>query len=404
MIYPPNNKMLYALLSGVIGISSMQFSHAQSVEQSNVQTNDQVYHLWESFYKAEKNDPVQAEKLLEQISLQTPNDLRVWKSLSYLRINQKKPEGALDSLAKARALAPEDEQLALQQAYVLNGLGRNNEALKIFKSLQDSKDAATKATADQAVKNLQGSNGSRNFADIYFSPSYEGRFDLGLFPLKVRAGRYFGEGQQGQVYGFASVNKDTRSKGNTNPEVLGSNALIYDDNAAILGLGVSYQPWLSVPVRAYAEVGGSYDLLDRGRDRFRESIVAGLTGYDEWKQPAFCEKAACPNWYADAYGNIASYSREDYAVLADLRLRGGLAFANNRVQLYGKVHSVNDTVHQYYNNLAEAGPGVAWKPFAKLPLTLRVEQLYGKYDASVPAGAKDTYSNTRVELTFYQGF
>ena len=32
----------------------------------------------------------------------------------------------------------------------------------------------------------------------------------------------------------------------------------------------------------YLEVGGSYDLIDRNRDKFRESVVGGVTGYQEW--------------------------------------------------------------------------------------------------------------------------
>lgn len=408
MTYPKHNLIRSVLIAGLISTAGLQLLHAESLEPSAGQPGDPVYDLWNTFYKIEKTDPQQAEQLLEQLSQKTPNDLRVWKSLTYLRINQKKPEEALSSLVKARALAPQDEQLALQQAYVLNGLSRNDEALVIFKSLQHSSHAETKATAEQAVKNLQGSQSSsessRYFADIYFSPSYEGRFDLGLFPLKIRAGRYFGEGQQGQAYAFTSINRDTRSSGNTNPEILGSNAVIFDDNAAIAGLGVSYQPWLHMPVRAYAEVGGSYDLIDRDRDKFRESIVAGLAGYQEWTGSSVCDQRHCPNGYVDAYGNIASYSRENYAVLADFRLRSGLAFANNRVQLYGKLHTINDTAHQYYNNLAEAGPGIAWKPFAHLPIALRVEKLYGKYVSSTPSDVKDTYNNTRVELTIYQGF
>lgn len=407
MIDPQMHKMMKLLFCSLMSLSAVQFVNANPVEQSQVPMDTAVYPLWENYYKIEKSDPQQAEQMLLQISQITPNDVRVWKSLTYLRINQKNNQGALDSIVKARALAPQDESLTLQQAYLLNGLERNAEALELFKSVRDSTNPDTKATAEQAVKNLQGSNdqsGSRVFADVYFSPSYEGRFDLGLFPLKARAGRYFGEGQQGQLYGFASINRDTRSSGNTNPEVLGSNAVIYDDNAAIVGVGVSYQPWLQLPVRAYAEVGGSYDLIDRDRSKFRESINAGLTGYQEWNSDQWCEQAACPNWHTDAYGNIATYSREDYSVLADMRVRTGLGFANNSVQLYGKFHSINDTAHRYYNNFAEAGPGVSWKPFAQFPMTLRVEQLYGKYVTSTPTDVKDTFNNTRVELTIYQGF
>ena len=401
----PLIQMLWAL--SVLGLPlTVSMAHADTDAQSELKPGNPVYDLWDQFYKAEKNDPTQAEQILVQLSQKTPQDVRVWKSLTYLQISQKRPEDALKSIAKARELTPQDEELALQQAYLLNGLGRNAEAVKVFKTLQNSSNPQTKATADQAILNLQGDSASSHpyFADIYFSPSYEDRFSMGVAPLKVRAGRYFGEGQQGQIYGFASLNKDTKSKGNSNPATLHSNALIYDDNAVIAGVGVNYQPWLNLPIRAYAEVGVSYDLIDRDRSKTRESITAGITGYDEWQFSKLGESANAPNWYADAYGNIATYSREDYSVLSDLRGRSGLNFADHGVKLYGKVHAINDTAQRYYNNLIEAGPGISWKPFQQFPATLSVEQLYGKYVSGTPADTKDSYNNTRVELTIYHGF
>lgn len=396
------------LAFGLVGLPvTAQKLWANTDVQVALQPGDPIYDLWDQFYKLEKTQSTQAEQVLLQLSQKTPQDIRVWKSLTYLQINLKKPEAALVSLEKARALAPNDEELTLQHAYLLNSLGRNDQALVIFKQLQNSKDAKTREIASQAVQNLQGStagDADLYFADIYFSPSYEDRFGMGLFPLKIRAGRYFGEGQQGQAYGFASINRDTQSEGNTNPEILGSNALIYDENAAVLGLGVSYQPWLNLPIRAYAEVGGSYDLIDRNRSKFRESIVAGATGYQEWYMKDICADQKCPNWYSDLYGNIASYSREDYAILSDLRLRSGVNFDKVGIKLYGKFHAINDTAHEYYNNLVEAGPGISWQPTKSFPMTLSVEKLYGKYVTGTPTSVKDTYDNTRIELTIYYGF
>lgn len=402
----PFVKMLWVLsLSGLALTAPLVY--ADSEDRTELRPGHPVYDLWDQFYKTEKNNPAQAEQILIQLTEKTPQDVRVWKSLTYLQINQKRPEDALKSITQARELSPQDEELTLQQAYLLNGLGRNAEAVSVFKTLQNSQNPQTKATADQAVLNLQGdqsSTGGAYFADIYFSPSYEDRFSMGVSPLKARSGRYFGESQQGQIYGFASLNRDTKSKGNTNPATLHSNALIFDDNAAIAGVGVSYQPWLNVPVRTYAEVGVSYDLIDRDRSRTRESVVAGVTGYEEWQHQKLTENASSPNWYTDAYGNIATYSREDYSVLSDLRVRSGLNFADQGLKFYGKAHAINDTAQRYYNNLIEVGPGISWKPFKQFPATLSVEKMYGKYISGTPSEIKNTYDNTRVELTFYHGF
>lgn len=397
--------LIYSLV--VLG-GTFQITHADPVQNIDSNISNAVYSLWDEFYKIEKSNPQHALQLLENIAQQTPNDLRVWKSLSYLYLDQKKTELALNSLNNALALSL-DDQLRLQKAYVLNSLGRNTESLEVFHQLTTVNDVEIRTTAENAVKNLQsGGNTFKTtpyFADIYFSPSYEGRFDIGIFPLKMRAGHYFGDESQGELYGFVSFNRDTGSKTNTNPEILGNNAVIYDENAVITGVGINYQPWRNIPMRTYLEVGGSYDLIDRDRNKFRENIVGGLSMYQEWQEDnQLCNTLKYSNLYTDFYANIASYSREKYAVLADLRLRSGFIFADKTVQVYGKLHTINDSAHAYYNNLVEVGPGVSWKPFSNLPVTLRLEQLYGKYVASTPSDVKGTYSNTRIELTIYKGF
>jgi hypothetical protein len=73
-------------------------------------------------------------------------------------------------------LNPEDEELLLQKAYLLNAAQRNPEALEIFKRLQYSSNPETAEKARQSVKNLTGTESSSSkisFLDIYFSPSFE---------------------------------------------------------------------------------------------------------------------------------------------------------------------------------------------------------------------------------------
>lgn len=410
MGYAEKNSIHLNLMCGLCLFGgAFQSIYADSAPENAINTTNLTYSLWNEFYKVEKSNPQRAVKLLEELGSKTPNDQRVWKSLTFVYLDQKKPELALSSLNNALLLAPTDEQLLLQKAYILNSLERNQESLLVFKQLENTNNAEIKLTAETAIKNLQGSGEASKqspfFADIYFSPSYEGRFDIGIFPLKIRAGRYFGDTAQGQLYGFTSFNRDTGSKGNSNPEILGNNAIIYDENSVIAGAGVSYQPWNSLPMRTYIEVGGSYDLIDRNRKKFRESIVGGVASYQEWQQEhKLCNTLKCSNLYTDAYANIASYSRENYSVLADLRLRSGFMFVNKTVQVYGKLHTINDSAHTYYNNLVEVGPGISWKPFINIPMTLRVEQVYGKYVTSTPVDIKNTYANTRIELTIYKGF
>ncbi len=149
-------------------------------------------------------------------------------------------------------------------------------------------------------------------------------------------------------------------------------------------------------------------MIDRNRKRFRESVVGGVTGYQEWYSQSNCDHSLClDNYFTDLYGNVATYSREDYNVIGDLRLRTGLNLykgESGSVQAYVKLHGLADSEDEYYNNLFEYGPGISWQPFNYQPIKLRVERLYGNYFKDVPVNTKDHYNNTRVELVFYKDF
>ncbi len=359
-----------------------------------------IYDRWDKFYKLEQSQPEEAEKILLELGQLTPQDLKVWKSLTYLQIRLNKQNEAIQSVRKAEQLAPQDEQLKLQEAYLLNQQKRNKEALVIFKDLSASSDPEMASKAQQAVQNLSASAVPSTFKDVYFAPSYESRYDDFIFPLKMRYGKNLDNGRA-QVYGFVNLNRDTKSKGGVRPEII-------DENAVTVGVGANYQPWQSIPVRAYLEVGGSYDLIDRNRDKFRESVVGGVTGYQEWyANPAVDQRTLWNDYFTDLYGNVASYSREDYNVIADLRLRSGFNLYRGEagtVQAYGKLHTLADSEGENYNNLFEYGAGVAWQPFNYVPVKLRGERLYGHYFKDALADGTDRYNNTRTELVFYKSF
>ncbi|MEQ1160019.1 hypothetical protein ABLT50_02445 [Acinetobacter calcoaceticus] len=387
-------------LCPTLGFLTIETTFAQEIVNQEYKPGNPIYDKWDQFYKIEKTQPENAEKLLLELGEMTPQDIKVWKSLTYLQIRLGKQEAALQSLRKAEALDPADDTLKLQEAYLLNSQKNNKEALVVFKELTQSKDADIANKATQAVKNLSGGEVKTYFRDVYFAPSYESRYDDVIFPLKARYGKNFDNGRA-QVYGFLNLNRDTQSQGGVRPEII-------DENAVTLGIGANYQPWTSIPVRVYLEVGGSYDLIDRNRDKFRESVVGGVTGYQEWNSQNNCNNSLCFNdYFTDLYGNAATYSREDYNVIGDLRLRTGLNVykgENGTVQAYVKLHGLADSKDEYYNNLFEYGPGISWQPFNYQPIKLRIERLYGNYFKDVPIDTKDHYNNTRVELVFYKDF
>ncbi|EPR88309.1 hypothetical protein L313_2500 [Acinetobacter haemolyticus CIP 64.3 = MTCC 9819] len=389
-------------LSLLFPLQAVMSAEADFVKEGDAayKPGNPIYDRWDQFYKLEQQQPEQAEKILLELAALTPQDIKVWKSLTYLQIRLNKQDQALHSVRKASQLAPQDDQLKLQEAYLLNQLKRDREALPIFKMLAQSNDVEIATKAQQAVQNLSGGTVKPVFKDIYFAPSYESRYDDFIFPLKMRYGRNLDNGRA-QVYGFMNLNRDTKSRGGVRPEII-------DENAVTVGVGANYQPWLSIPVRAYLELGGSYDLIDRNRDKFRESVVGGVTGYQEWyANPSVENRTVWNDYFTDLYGNVASYSREDYNVIADLRLRSGFNVYRGEtgtVQAYAKLHALADSEGENYNNLFEYGAGVAWQPFNYVPVKVRVERLYGHYFKDALANGQDRYNNTRTELVFYKSF
>lgn len=389
-------------LSLLFPLQAVMSAEADFVKEGDAayKPGNPIYDRWDQFYKLEQQQPEQAEKILLELAALTPQDIKVWKSLTYLQIRLNKQDQALLSVRKASQLAPQDDQLKLQEAYLLNQLKRDRDALPIFKMLAQSNDVGIATKAQQAVQNLSGGTVKPVFKDIYFAPSYESRYDDFIFPLKMRYGRNLDNGRA-QVYGFMNLNRDTKSRGGVRPEII-------DENAVTVGVGANYQPWLSIPIRAYLELGGSYDLIDRNRDKFRESVVGGVTGYQEWyANPSVENRTVWNDYFTDLYGNVASYSREDYNVIADLRLRSGFNVYRGEtgtVQAYAKLHALADSEGENYNNLFEYGAGVAWQPFNYLPVKVRVERLYGHYFKDALANGQERYNNTRTELVFYKSF
>lgn len=383
-------------------------------EQADYKPGNPIYDRWEKYYNLVSMQPAKAEKVLLELTELSPNDPNVWKSLAYLQINLNKPDDALVSIRRAEQLLPQDEQLKLQQAYLLAQQKKTAEAIEVFQGLATSSNQEVADKAQQAVQNLEGAVNKPTFRDIYIAPSYESRFNAFILPVKVRMGKNFNGGRV-QLYGFANLNRDSKSKSgiNISPNLIN----IIDDNVFILGVGANYQPWLKLPIRLYAEVGGRYDLIDRleenqyppkVRSKFRESVVLGAAGYQAWEaNPSAETRTLFNDYFTDLYGNIGTYSREDYNVIADFTLRSGVyAYRGDtgKVQIYGKLRGLADSKAFFYNNLIEGGAGLSWQPFNYQPLKLQVERLWGHYYRSVPASTSKNYNNTHIQLVYFNEF
>ncbi len=369
-------------------------------------TSDEIYMLWDEFSVNENLDDEAAFGALKQILNKEPDNLRALKSAIYLKLRQDKTEEALFYTDKLLLVSPDDEGFRLQKAYLLHQLGRNDEALVIFDSLKDAQDHVIAESACAASKNLSTGGASRLkrpfFADMYTSPSYESRSGAAIVPLKVRAGRYYND-DKGQIYGFTTFNRDTKSSGGERPEII-------DENALIVGVGINHRFGSKLPVTTYAEVGGSYDLIDRGRTKLRQFVVVGAATYKEWGDNRAVCKAGCVypmSFHADFYGNVAAYSRNDYNIVADLRYRPGFNIAKSPLGItkaYWKFKSVHDTDGQFYNNVFETGPGISFTFHKHVPIAIRFESVKAYYLGDKAPNGDSGFKNNRIEITYYKSF
>lgn len=157
------------LIGSVLPIQHIFAATTQYVQEGDAdyKPGNPIYDRWDRFYQLDQSQPEQAEKILIELTELTPNDAKVWKSLTYLQIRLNKQNEALLSVRKASQLLPQEDQLKLQEAYLLNQLKRDNDALPIFKSLTQSSDIEIATKAQEAVKNLSGPQVKPIFKDKY---------------------------------------------------------------------------------------------------------------------------------------------------------------------------------------------------------------------------------------------
>lgn len=368
---------------------------------------EDIDQLWDKYAVNEVVNDEEALHVLEQIIQKEPDNIRALKSAVYLKLRQSKPLEAESFIGKVLAITPNDEALKLQKAYLLNQRGANAEALIIFDSLKNSHDKRIADAACQASFNLTPSSNFPKikkpyFSDLYASPSYESRNAVAIIPMKLRAGRYYNS-EKGQLYGFTTFNRDTKSAGGVRPEII-------DENSLILGLGINHSFGSSLPITAYTEIGGSYDLIDRGRKKLQEYAVVGAATYKEWGDTRPACRLGCSfpmTFHADFYGNVAAYSRNDYNVIADLRYRPGINIMKDDLgvtKLYFKLKSVHDTEREFFNNVLDLGLGVSYKLTKSVPLSVRFELMKAYYLGEDAPNGDSGFSNNRVEITYYKGF
>jgi hypothetical protein len=327
------------------------------------------------YHERKKDQPDAALLYLSENAAAHGTDVRVWRELVYGLLAQRRHAEALAAAEQAHRLDPSDQQMALQRAYLLDMTGRTRLAAGSFRVLSRSADPTVAHAACQAWQTLHGQPDKVLprpwFAEVYAAPEQVSRYGMGILPLAVRVGKRLDEATQVEAYGSVRVTTDTRS-GET---VLGPK--IYNDNAAIVALGLRARPVAQWPMQLFAELGVAHDLIDRQRDRTRADLRAGLLYFHAWDSAPRCagqERAL--RAVGDVYADAVYHSRYNDAVLFNVRVRPGLRLAESdgaALDAYALLAGGTDTRRSAQNRYGELGTGLAVTVFEPWRLTVRAE-------------------------------
>lgn len=399
--------VVVALPGGVSSAQSVDRS-AQSVVQAQ-RNRERDALLNRGFDLLKQGDQAGALNQFKAARDLDPAHLLTLKQIGFLELAQGNLKEAVASFEAAHAVAPGDSYLALQLGYLYQRLGDDSKAKRAFREAAASSDQKIRTDARNALRNTMEDSRSWYF-DLFASPMYTSRFDNGIAIFQSRLGWKPSSELPISFYLGGQVTRDTLSQGGTLP-------IIFSDNVGLVGLGIQLQPHHShFSVRAEENLavplisGGTYNYDARGDFRAMGSYYnlfqgklrgpLGLITFDRLKAERL---------FSDIDGSLGYYSRYNHNGILYLQNREGLRLwrmGPSQVSGYLKYFVVKDTHRDFYNNLAEGGGGVEFRPTTKANLGFRVEFLRGAYFgiARDPNPYRPNYNDVRAILVFGRRF
>lgn len=361
--------------------------------------------LMNQFYQLKKMNQRLAWRLILKIIAQYPTNTEALKEAGFLALDlhYRKPAILFFSRAYHLTRAPE---LAMQLGFLHDIEGDKPRAYQYFELATKSLDQALALQAENALVNLRGLQTKAlpdpYFGEVFFTPFSQSRFGLTVRPLIARLGLELDDRLRTKTYlAFRQTDDNKSSNAGELPQ-------IFEDNVRIIGTGIQISPFKTFPLVGWVEAGNAYDLVFRNRNRWRGDLRGGLMYYDEFgKKTAYYDHLRIkPDYYGMFYGDITYFSRYDNNVIGTFDTRQGfhvLQYHNTLVNLYLYGRVIQDSRREFFNNIAEAGPGLGIIPYNRFNLELRMEWIRGVY---LPAGGSVNpygkyYNNGLIQLLYY---
>jgi tetratricopeptide (TPR) repeat protein len=338
-----------------------------------------------------------------------PANLLTLKQIGFLELENGNLKKAVASFEAAHAIAPHDYYLALQLGYLYQRLDDYAKVEKAFREAAASPDEKIRTDAGNALQNILHERKTW-FFDLYGSPMYTSRFHNGIAIVQSRLGWKPSPETPLSLYLGGQVTRDTDSKGGTLP-------IIFSDDVGLLGLGILLQPKQShFALRAEENLavpligGGTYNYGARGDFRVIGSYYNFFPGALRGPLDLITlDRLRSERLFSDLDASAGYYSRYHHNGILYLQNREGLrlvSMGSSQLSGYLKYFVVKDTHRDFYNNLAEGGGGIEFRPVKKVNLGLRAEFLRGSYFgiARQPNPYRPNYNDVRVVLVFGKRF
>lgn len=379
----------------------------QSIPQKpkKIVTIPKYQRLLNQYYQLKNHNEALALQKLQEANKKYPNNIQVLKEKGFAAVKLNHNKEAIYYFKKAYDLT-HDPDLALQLGYLYTCINKRPTAYQYFQWASQSKNQTTALSAENAMTNLSGLQikalPKPYFSETFFTPFSQTRFGLTVRPFLTRVGVEQNNKLLTREYMFLRRTDDNKSKS------LGEISQIYEDDVQIEGIGMQITPIPKFPLVGFLEGGVAYDLVYRNRDRWRGDLRSGLMYYNQFGvRPAYYDKLTFGLFYfSDLYLDAAYYSRYNNNIIGGGRTHQGfhlIQYHSIMINTYVTGRVILDTKRLFYNNFAEAGPGVAIIPTNRFNFQIRFEHLNGAY---LPAGAiynpyRQYYINNLVQLLFY---
>jgi Flp pilus assembly protein TadD len=420
----PNNfdlrrEYAYLLLAmGKSGDAEREFRELHKVDPSDLLTSAQL-----GFLLLNRGDSAAAKPLLDQVlkgddeeladrvrvALKLPQKLSRRESSAQQTSDEAKDlaeksmkagymKDALKYLTIAQENDPIDFATMLKLGWVYNVLHDDRDAVKWFRMASESSDPAISTEAGKAYHNL-APQFQRFLTTVWIFPIFSTRwrdlFGYGQIKTELKLGRF-------PIHPYLSVRLDGDVRGTIGPAYGSTLPQYLSESSFIFGAGLATTPWRGIT--GWFEAGESVNYLP---SRTNEgAMIPDFRGGVSYAKGFGHLMNSSKGLYLETNDDAVFVSRFQDDMIYYSQNRSGYTFATRegfggfQPQLYWNANFNADSMHQYWANTVETGPGFRFR-FRDFPGALfSVNFLRGAYTINLDNPRRPNYFDLRVGLWY----